>query len=230
MGESKLLDILIFAMIAGVIFLRLRGVLGRRTGNEKPPPDLLSQQGAESGEENVVQLPDRATRDRTAADEEASVSTDEGAAALAAGIAQIRAADRTFDELSFVEGARAAYDMIVTSFANGDTDTLRPLVADEVYSNFAQAIDNRERRGEIVETTILSIKSADVIEADINASLAEVTVKFVTEMVSVTRDANGEVVAGDARAVQDVTDIWTFARSAKSSDPNWTLIETRSPN
>ena len=120
--------------------------------------------------------------------------------------------------------------MIVTSFANGDTDTLRPLVADEVYSNFAQAIDNRERRGEIVETTILSIKSADVIEADINVSLAEVTVKFVTEMVSVTRDANGEVVAGDARAVQDVTDIWTFARSAKSSDPNWTLIETRSPN
>ena len=110
------------------------------------------------------------------------------------------------------------------------SDTLRPLVADEVYSNFAVVIDEREKRQEVVETTILSIKSADIVEADVNGSIAEVTVTFVTEMVSVTRDADGEVVAGDTRTVQEVTDIWTFARSTKSSDPNWTLVETRSPN
>ena len=155
---------------------------------------------------------------------------DEAEGTLAAGFARIRAADRDFDPRSFVEGARVAYEMIVTSFAGGDTDTLRPLVADEVYANFAHAIDDRDKRGETVETTILAIKSTDIVEADVNASIAEVTVKFVTEMVTVTRDGDGEVVAGDTRTVRDVTDIWTFARSTKSSDPNWTLIETRSPH
>ena len=229
MGESKLIDILIFAMIAGFIFLRLRGVLGRRTGQEKPPPDLVPHQTDEQGEENVVQLPERATRE-TAEDETSGDPEHDGASSLSAGLAQVRAGDRTFDEMGFIEGARIAYEMIVTSFANSDIDTLRPLVADEVYQNFASAIDTREERGETVETTILSIKSADIIEAGVRSSIAEVTVKFVTEMVSVTRDTEGDVVAGDTRAVQDITDIWTFARSTKSPDPNWTLIETRSPN
>ncbi|MDA0260704.1 MAG: Tim44/TimA family putative adaptor protein [Proteobacteria bacterium] len=229
MGESKLLDILIFAMIAGFIFLRLRGVLGRRTGQEKPPPDLKSQPRDESGDEKIVQLPDRGARD-IETDDSGRAGDDPGAATLSAGFAQIRISDRSFDESSFVEGARVAYEMIVTSFANSDIDTLRPLVADEVYQNFASAIDTREERGETVETTILSIKSADIIEAGVAGSIAEITVKFVTEMVSVTRNSDGEVIAGDTRAVQDITDIWTFARSTKSSDPNWTLIETRSPN
>ena len=229
MGESKLIDILIFAMIAGFIFLRLRGVLGRRTGQEKPPPDLVSQRRDERGEENVVQLPDRGPGDAST-DDVAGDPEHDGASILSAGLTQIRAVDKTFDEIGFIEGARVAYEMIVTSFANSDIDTLRPLVADEVYQNFASAIDTREERGENVETTILSIKSADIIEAGVRSSIAEVTVKFVTEMVSVTRNADGEVVAGDTRAVQDITDIWTFARSTKSSDPNWTLIETRSPN
>ena len=239
MGESKLLDILIFAMIAGFIFLRLRGVLGRRTGQEKPPPDLVSQQRDDSAEENVVQLPDRGPRDAATDDDvdtedvDAEVETgaeQQGASSLSAGITQVRVADKTFDEIGFIEGARVAYEMIVTSFANSDIDTLRPLVADEVYQNFASAIDQREERQESVETTILSIRSGDIIEAGVAGSIAEITVKFVTEMVSVTRDSDGEVIAGDTRAVQDVTDIWTFARGTKSSDPNWTLIETRSPN
>ena len=240
MGESKLLDILIFAMIAGFIFLRLRGVLGRRTGQEKPPPDLVSQRRDERGEENVVQLPEREPRDGDTDDIDAEPQAEPalesegpeqaGASTLAAGITQVRLADKTFDEVGFIEGARVAYEMIVTSFANSDIDTLRPLVADEVYQNFASAIDLREERQESVETTILSIKSGDIIEAGVSGSIAEVTVKFVTEMVSVTRNSDGEVTAGDTRAVQEVTDIWTFARSTKSSDPNWTLIETRSPH
>jgi predicted lipid-binding transport protein (Tim44 family) len=236
MGESKLLDILIFAMIAGFIFLRLRGVLGRRTGQEKPPPDLVSQRRDESGEENVAQLPERGPRDPATGDAEIEPGIEsggpeqEGASSLSAGLTQISLVDNTFDEIGFIEGARVAYEMIVTSFANSDIDTLRPLVADQVYQSFASAIDQREERQESVETTILSVKSGDIIEAGVGGSIAEVTVKFVTEMVSVTRDSEGEVVAGDSRAVQEVTDIWTFARSTKSSDPNWTLIETRSPH
>ena len=171
-----------------------------------------------------IAAPGDASTDDVAGDPE-----HDGASILSAGLTQIRAVDKTFDEIGFIEGARVAYEMIVTSFANSDIDTLRPLVADEVYQNFASAIDTREERGENVETTILSIKSADIIEAGVRSTIAEVTVKFVTEMVSVTRNADGEVVAGDTRAVQDITDIWTFARSTKSSDPNWTLIETRSP-
>ena len=123
MGEGKLLDILIFAMIAGVIFLRLRSVLGRRTGQEKRPRDLVSRRGAEAGEDKVVPLPDRAPRasaDPAEIDAEAAAA-DEAEGALAPGFARIRAADRDFDPRSFVEGARVAYEMIVTAFAASDS-------------------------------------------------------------------------------------------------------------
>ena len=232
MGEGGLLDILIFAMVAGVIFLRLRGVLGRRTGHEKPPPDVASSRGGENGEDKVTPLPDRAPRAVPPAEEEdAAAAPDDGRATLARGIERLSAADRTFAPDSFVEGARVAYEMIVASFASGDTDTLRPLVADEVYANFAYAIDDRDKRGEVVETTILGIKSADIVEAGVNGSIAEGDRSSSSPRWSASpATPRGEVVAGDTREVQEVTDIWTFARSTKSSDPNWTLIETRSPN
>jgi len=228
MGEGfQFLDIILFAMVAGFIFLRLRRVLGRRTGHEKPPPDVIARSGAEESEDNVVQLPD--SKD-WAEESTAEASAGEGEVMVTTGLTQIKVADPSFKQNEFLAGARVAYEMIVTSFANGDTDTLRPLLNDEVYEDFLAAITRRERKEETLETTLLAIKSTDVIEAQMAGAVAEVTIKFVSEMVNLTRDAQDEVVSGDPRAVQEITDIWTFARDLVSRDPNWTLIATRSSN
>lgn len=149
---------------------------------------------------------------------------------LAAGIAQIQANDPTFDEKNFVQGARAAFEMIVTAFAQGDTPTLRPLLSDDVYDNFAAAIRNRQAAGETLETQVIGIRDSDVIEARMEGRTAFVTIKFVSDQVNITRDKAGEVIDGDPEQPLEVVDIWTFARNTRSRNPNWTLIETRVPN
>lgn len=221
------LEIIFFAMVAAFIFLRLRSVLGRRTGHEKPPMDSISarSRGAPDDQDKVIELPDRTPR----GEEPAAVASD-GDTVVTFGLAQVKVADPKFSEREFLEGSRMAYEMIVTSFANGDKDTLRPLLDDAVYREFEVSIDEREAAEETLENTLLAIKSADLIEARIVGRTAELTVKFVSEMVKLTRAASGEITSGDPRAVQEVTDFWTFARDTRQRDPNWTLIATRSSN
>jgi len=232
------LDIIFFAIVAAFIVLRLRSVLGRRTGHERPPTQgSMFGRRPDSVEDNVVSLPERGAaipgEAPVEADGDAALSdvpAEEGVTAMAGGLGEIKLADPSFDTDEFLSGARVAYEMIVVSFANGDVDTLKPLLAGDVYANFAGAIQDREARGEILETTLVAINSAEVIEARTEARSAEVTVKFVSESVNVTRDAAGEAVSGDPRAVEKVTDIWTFARDTRGNDPNWRLIATSSPN
>jgi len=145
---------------------------------------------------------------------------------LGAAFTQIRLADPAFDPQRFSEGAKAAFEMIVTAFAQGDTASLRPLLADDVYENFAAAIKGRQDAKQTLETTLIGIKSAEIIEARMEGRTAYVTVKFISEQVNVTRNAAGEVVDGDANRVAAVTDIWTFARNTRASDPNWALVQT----
>ena len=149
---------------------------------------------------------------------------------VAAGLARIKAADPAFDPAEFETGAQAAFEAIVDAFATADTGTLRALLNDEVFENFEQAIRARLDAAETLETTVVGIKKADIIEAAMSGHNAIVTVTFVSEQVNVTRDADGEVIDGDPAQVTDVTDIWTFSRNTRSRDPNWKLIETRSPN
>ena len=225
MGEGfQFLDIIFFAMVAAFILLRLRSVLGRRTGREKSPREMLSR---DSNEDNVVPLPDRSEWGEETSPEAGS---EEGEMLMTAGLTQVEVADPQFNETDFLAGSRVAYEMTVTSFAGGDTDTLRPLLNDEVYKNFANSIQEREQRSETLETTLLAIKTAEIIEANMSGDVAAVTVKFVSEMVNLTRDAEGEIISGDPRDVREVTDIWTFARNTKARDPNWILIATRTPN
>lgn len=225
MGEGgfQFLDILLLGAIAGFIALRLRAVLGQRTGHEQrrrrppfagPSQESEADKGA-SERDNVVALP-RREADRAAADD--------------AVTAKLRAVDPGFDRAEFLAGAKAAYEMIVTSFAAGDKDTLRPLLSREVFADFAGAIDERARRGETMETTFVGMRSAEIIDAQVNGRIAEVTVKFESELISATKDAQGHVIAGHANAVDQVTDIWTFARDTGSRDPNWTLIATSAPH
>ena len=149
---------------------------------------------------------------------------------LASGITQIRIADSSFHPVEFANGARAAFEMIVQAFAESDTKTLENLLAEDVFENFNDAIVARREANEKLETTIIGIGSADVIEASMDGRNAMVTVKFVSEQVNVTHDAEGRVVDGDPNQVTEITDIWTFSRDTKASDPNWKLVETRSQN
>ena len=224
----QFLDIIFFAMIAAFLVLRLRSVLGRRTGNERRPREDTTQR-RQNGEDdgNVIEMPERAS---AANDSEAPFDEDAEDDPIAAGLAEIQAADRSFEYNEFVGGSRAAFEMGVHAFATGDTGTLRSLLSDEVYENFQSAIQTRLEAGETLETTVISVKSADVIEAEMRGRMAIVTVKFVTEQVNVTRDTEGHVIDGDPNQVTDVTDIWSFARNTRARDPNWKLIETRSPN
>jgi predicted lipid-binding transport protein (Tim44 family) len=118
--------------------------------------------------------------------------------------------------------------MILDAYAKGDSQTLKPLLNPEVFANFSQAIRDREQAGETLEDTLVGIKSAEIVEAYLDGRTVNVTVKFVSEQINVTRDESGDVVDGNPNAVIEVTDFWTFARDAKSRDPNWTLVATNS--
>ena len=219
-------DIIILAMIAAFLVLRLRGVLGRRTGTEKPRDSFFPRSGAprDADGNNVVSLPD-AVRGR---DDLAPVPGGPRAATPDSGLAQIRGADPAFDAESFVRGARGAFEIIVNAFAGGDIATLRPLLSDEVYERFADAIRHRVAAKETLETHLVSVKLAEIDEAQLNGRTAFVTVKFVSDQVNVTRAADGKIVDGEPDRVVEKTDFWTFARNTRSQDPNWLLVATRS--
>ena len=146
--------------------------------------------------------------------------------AVAAGLDAIARDDRTFDAKEFIIGAGKAYEMIVVAFAAGDRRTLKNLLSREVYDGFEAAIRDRESKGEKAETRFVSIDRADIIGAELRARTAQVTVRFVSQLISVTRDRNGNVIDGSPEKVTDVTDVWTFARDVTSRDPNWKLVAT----
>jgi len=239
MSEAFDIYTLLFLVLAVVIFLRLRNVLGRRTGNERPPFDPYSASEQKRGpktNEPVVAFP----RGRSAPIEPAPQSAEDIEAKLggnipkdsplARSLTQLMRADQGFDPAQFLDGAKGAYEMIVMSFAEGDEPTLQGLLSNEVFEGFESAIRERESRGERMESNLVGIDRADIVEAEVKNRTAYVTVKFVSKLISVTRDAEGEVVEGDPKKVREVTDIWTFCREVTSKNPNWKLVATESAN
>jgi predicted lipid-binding transport protein (Tim44 family) len=223
---------IIFLALAVFIFLRLRSVLGQRTGRERPPFDPYSRDAARPAPEKVITLPNRAPEaaakpaETVAAPGERWKGVAESGSPVANGLDAIAGADPEFDGKQFINGARAAYEMIVTAFAEGDRRTLKNLLSRDVYEGFEAAITEREKAGHKAETRFVSIDSADITHAELKNRSAQVTVKFVSQLVSVTRDKNGNVVEGNPDRVTDVTDVWTFARDTSSRDPNWKLVAT----
>ena len=222
------LDLLLFAAIAAFLVFRLRNVLGRRMGNDRSPfgsgensedKPQVSEENANG--QNVVALPDRQSEDPF---------IDQSQGEFGENLRKIRKADSSFNSSAFVEGSRAAFEIIITSYANGDSESLRPLLSDEVYDKFSGAISARAANGQVIEMTLVGIQSREIIEASMDGSVAFVTNKFVTEQIEVTKDLAGEVVDGDPVRVTTVTDIWTFARNTRSRNPNWTLVATEAPN
>jgi predicted lipid-binding transport protein (Tim44 family) len=229
---------IIFLLLAVFIFLRLRNVLGQRTGRERPPFDRFSTRDAvrtPASDNKVVTLPPRNTEApaKPAEPEEdapAPASPWQGVAEpgspVAAGLDAIVAADPEFDAKHFLTGARAAYEMVVTAFAEGDRRTLKNMLSREVYEGFETAITEREGRGETVESRFVAIDKAEITGAELRARTAHVSVRFVSQLVSATRDRGGAVIDGSPDKVTDVTDIWTFAHDLSSRDPNWKLVAT----
>lgn len=242
MGETFDIYTLLFLILAVVIFLRLRNVLGRRTGNERPPYDPYTASDAKSGaakqngskagaQDTVVPLPDaRGAGTAEVSVEERLKDFAPKGSPLAKGLMSIVKADPGFDPGQFLKGAKAAYEMIVMAFAGGNKRTLRQLLGKDVYDGFVGAIDDREQRGEKVDSSFVGIDRADIIEAELKRKSAMVTVKFVSELITATRDKEGKVIEGDPKKVREVTDIWTFARDVTSRDPNWKLVATEAAN
>lgn len=227
---------IIFLALAVFIFLRLRSVLGQRTGRERPPYDPYSaREPVRPAAENVIALPNRAAETAAAKPAEAVEPAEpvarwkgvaEPGSPLAAGLDAIEAAETGFDPKHFITGARAAYEMIVTAFADGDRRALKNLLSREVFDGFDGAIGEREKRGEKMETRFVSIDGADITAAEMRGRSAHVTMRFHSKLITATRDSNGNVIDGSADKVTDVTDVWTFARDVSSRDPNWKLVAT----
>lgn len=226
MQGSGLFEILVLAMIAGFLVLRLRRVLGRRTGHEQPP-DRFPREVEDTGD-TVIPLPDRSASDGADPEAEAPPLPPQSAAGEPSGLTQIKIADPAFKEDEFLDGARIAFEMILEAFARGDKKQLRTLLGAGIYDDFAQEIDRREQAGERLETTLVSFVLADIVAAGVEAHKSRVTVKFLTEQVNVLRDAADATIEGDASTVSKITDLWTFERDTRSRDPNWQLVETRS--
>lgn len=218
-------DVIIFAAIAAFLVFRLVSVLGKRTGQERSRDPFGIARSAD-----ITDREEKPENPGAASGSDAQVDNVSTSTPLELGLEEIKAADRRFDVGEFQTGARNAFEMIITAFALGDTGTLRSLLSEAVFANFDHAITHRKRAGETQETSLVGIDSVEVIEACLPHSTAQVTVKFVSKQVSVRRDQSGVVIDGDPEEVNQVTDIWTFARDVRGKDPNWLLVETRSSN
>ena len=222
MNNFQFADVVILAVLAGFIAFRLYSVLGRRTGNERTRDDQLRMPDARTSpkpaaKDNVVALPERSASPGTATGNAAPVSR---------ALLDIKLHDRNFDSDHFLSGARAAYEMIVTAFARGERDVLRPLLSDEVFETFEHAIKEREAKKERVEFTFLSLKSARITAAELKGQTAEVTVAFNSQVMLAGYDPGGALIEGDANTPHDIVEYWTFARDTRSGNPNWSLVST----
>jgi predicted lipid-binding transport protein (Tim44 family) len=221
MGSNNLLDLVIFAAIAVFLVLRLRAVLGRRTGEERPRPNPFAQ-------------PDPAYVDRAPVAAPAQLgpvaaTPSDQPLSLEARVQILRAADPSFDEKHFIAGAKTAFQMIVQAFATGDLATLKSLLGPSLYGDFAKAVEARTRSGHSLLTEIRGPIEADLEDARVENGQAQVEIRFTTQQIHAVRDASGAVVEGDPTQPIEIVDLWTFARDPRSKDPNWQLVATDQP-
>jgi len=217
MATSQLIGIVFIATVAGVILFRLYSVLGRRTGNERPPQDGYRLPG-QPAEDTVGVRPKLAH----------AAPAERPSDPVASGLFDIGLADRSFSKEQFLGGARAAYEVVLTAFAADERATLKPLLSDEVFAAFDSVMRRREQAGEKATLTLVGFTDVKVIAAALKGNMAEITLAFGAQLIAATTNREGAVVEGDAKSVRDVTDVWTFSRDVRARDPNWTLVATSS--
>jgi predicted lipid-binding transport protein (Tim44 family) len=219
-GSGFPVDLILFGMIAAFLVLRLRSILGRRTGFERPAQPYQPPAGANTAGPVIdghAEAPAAAT----------TRTVPEPASPIGQALARMHAIDGSFDPTAFLDGAEKAFRMIVAAFASGDRTTLRSLLSDDTYRGFEQAITGREAASQTQVSTIHSIHSAMIEDAELRGSVASITVRFVSDQTSLTKDKDGAPVAG-TDAVTEITDVWTFERDLSTRDPAWRLVSARS--
>jgi predicted lipid-binding transport protein (Tim44 family) len=195
------MDIIFLAVVAGVVLLRLRSVLGKRTGSEKKDPNLYSY------------------------DKPANQSTDTPKPVQMQSSTNNSKTD-WFDNDNFIAGAKGAYETIVTNFENDNINELKPLLEENVLKSFTEVIEKRKENGDHVEFSFIGIESAEIIYKDLNSSPMEVTVRFISEMITCIKNSKDEVISGSLNQIQKVTDVWTFAKFKNKKNANWLLLAT----
>ncbi len=226
---------LIFLVIALVVFMRLFSALGKHTDNKPPGYDSFNRQShrAERGDSgNVISLPGAQGAEEDAAKmkrlEDDLREMTGGRNKVVKVLKDIGAATPAFEAGRFIAGAKMAYEMIVTGFAQGDRDTLKPLLSDDVYKGFDEAISAREENEQEMSFQFIGIRSAMIEDATLADKIAQIAVHFSSEVVSALRDRSGRIIDGNETQVTRVEDIWTFERNVTARNPNWKLVATRS--
>jgi predicted lipid-binding transport protein (Tim44 family) len=217
-------DLILFGMVALFLVLRLRSILGRRTGYERPPQPLDPRSAQGAGPANGQAA---GPLIEGHAEPAAVPGVPDAASPAGQALARMRQIDRRFDPAAFLQGAQAAFRMIVTAFATGDRATLNNLLTPETAGAFGIAIADREKAGQTQKTEIRGIEKTEIEEAGLNGSVASITVRFVSDQTNITYGSGGEVVSG-TDAVTEITDVWTFERDLTSADPTWRLASARS--
>jgi predicted lipid-binding transport protein (Tim44 family) len=221
-AETVTVEIVLLAMVAAFLGLRLYSVLGRRTGHEQEP---LPSQPVEERKPIITQpVPKSVETSGTVVVPESRIVD----RAAESGIRSIVNADRQFDAMLFVEGAKSAYEMILEGFWEGDKDRLRYLCDDDVYQSFSEEIDGRTERGETLENRLIRIEEARIVDARYDHPIARIAVQFDADIAAIVRDKDGNVIGGSMSDAVETHDVWTFFRDMKSSDRNWKLDETDS--
>ncbi len=218
-------DIIIIALIAGFILLRLRNVLGQKGGNDNPQFFQRETPPREERKDTIIQLNERSLKPKPKEEPDRYVAglTD---SSLVEKIQAIKAKDPAFNASQFMDGAKMAFEMVFDAFAKGDTGTLKMLLSDPIYKEFSKEIEAHEKDEIKSETTLVAVVSRDMVDASLDRNTVHITVKFVSEQVTVERNPQGEIVGGDASQTQHVENEWVFERDATSKNPNWKIIET----
>ena len=225
-GSLVIVEIVILAMIAAFLGLRLYSVLGRRAEHEEemlgrmphtpeaqaPAPRSQQQGDANTAEDRQVPGLERALAGIPLGAQRA--------------VREIAGADRRFTPVGFIEGAKSAYAMILEAFWSGDRETLNELCDDDVYASFVAAIDAREAAGESVENRLIRIEEAEIVGADFDAPMARITVRFAADIAALTKDRDGNMIAGSLDDEIQSRDVWTFSRKVNATRPDWLLDET----
>lgn len=251
-GEFDLITLISLVIAVAAIF-KLRSVLGQRTDEDDKRVERLKtldreasqRQPNEGASADVITMPRRDRDNPQPAVETVPAANANGAEerirafpaldpAVTNGLLEVVKADPAFDPDAFLAGAGRAYELIVSAFAEGNRKMLKDLLSRDVYDGFVAAIADRESRGEQVDQQFVGIKRADILEAEMKSGVANLTIRFVSELISATRDKAGNVISGDPQKIKDVTDIWTFSRDLSSAraraNPNWRLVATQAPN
>ena len=217
-------DLIFFVVIAAFLIIRLRSVLGRRTGNEKRPKDVFMYQDTTFDDVKSKNVDDKKTSNLKTFKNETSKKSLSGNKA----VEKIRLYDSTFSLNKFLSGAKKAYEIIIKSYASGEINKIKKLLESQVFLAFSKKVNLRKKNKQTLDHTFVSIKSADIKKIDLKENIVDIVVKFVSEQVNLLKNNKGKIIEGNNDYIENHTDYWTFTKDLKSSNPNWKLVVTKS--